>query len=105
MGIKSNKIFVVGTLSINNVKKPLSLNFFKSNNERMLVSLTFHPTNYTNIKSEIEQIKIILESLEEFKDKLHVIITANYEKNSEKIISYYRKFVKNKKNYEFLKIR
>ena len=71
----------------------------------MLVSLTFHPTNYTNIKSEIEQIKIILESLEEFKDKLHVIITApGYEKNSEKIISYYRKFVKIKKIMNFLKI-
>ena len=102
-GISKNKIFNVGTLSVN--KKMLTnnnINNFENTKNQELISLTYHPVNINTSISEINQIKIILEALNRFKKKFFVVISSpGYEKNSEKIIKYINKWIKGKQNYRF----
>ncbi len=104
-GIPKKNIFVVGTLSVEKKMKLKKSNIFlKDNHNKHLVSLTYHPIHLNNSLSELNQIKIILNALEKFKEKIFVIISApGYEKNSEKIINFFEKWVKKKKNYRFYK--
>tara|TARA_A100001015_G_scaffold34117_1_gene37782 strand:- start:612 stop:1739 length:1128 start_codon:yes stop_codon:yes gene_type:complete len=102
-GISKKNIFVVGTLS---VEKKMKFNqkslFLKNIKNKNLVSLTYHPTILKNSITEINQIKIILNALEKFKEKIFVIINSpGYEKNSEKIIKFLEKWTIGKKNYRF----
>ncbi len=103
MGISNNKIFNVGTLSVN---KKMILNkkeksFFDLKNKN-LVSLTYHPVNINNKISEIEQLKIILTSLKKFKNEFVTIINApGYEKNSDKLIKFISEWVKKNSNFKF----
>ena len=103
LGIPKKNIFVVGTLSVEKKMKLKKSNIFlRDNHNKHLVSLTYHPIHLNNSISELNQIKIILNALEKFKEKIFVIISApGYEKNSEKIISFFEKWVNNKKNYKF----
>lgn len=104
-GISKKKIFNVGTLSVNK-KNFLENKFIKFNKpkNKELVSLTYHPVNIENSESDINQIKIILKSLNYFKKKIFVIINSpGYEKNSEKIIKFIKTWIKGKKNYRFFR--
>ena len=102
-GIKKNKIFNVGTLSIN--KKIISndhnnrlLNFDHKN----LVSLTYHPVNIDTQMSSIKQMQIILEALDKFKEKIFIIVNApGYEQGSEKVIKFIKAWVKKRKKFKF----
>ena len=76
--------------------------FFKKIENKNLVSLTYHPTILKNSITEINQIKIILNALEKFREKIFVIISSpGYEKNSKKIIKFLEKWIIGKKNYMF----
>ena len=102
-GISKNKIFNVGTLSVN--KKMLinnDINNFEKKKNQKLISLTYHPVNINSSISAINQIKIILEALNTFKKKFFVIINSpGYEIKSEEIIKYINKWIKGKQNYQF----
>ncbi len=104
-GIQKNKIFNVGTLSIN--KEILSANHnnkLLDINHKNLVSLTYHPVNIDTKISGIKQMQIILETLDKFKEEIFTIINApGYEKDSEKVIKFIKAWVYKRKNFKFCK--
>ena len=79
-------------------------NYFSKLKSKNLVSLTYHPVNIDTQISEIKQIQIILDSLNEFGDEIFTIINApGYEKNSNKVISFIKKWAHKNVNFKFYK--
>ena len=105
MGIPNNKIFNVGTLSVNReMISDTDENFLSGFKDKNLVCLTYHPVNINTKVSEVKQIRVILESLDKFKEEIFTIINApGFEKNSNKIINFINKWVEKKKNFKFYK--
>lgn len=103
MGVSKNKIFNVGTLSVNKemildrkVDKDLKLK------NRKLVSLTYHPISINTDITAIDQVRIILESLSNFKKQIFTIINApGFEKSSDDVIKYIKKWIQKRNDFKF----
>lgn len=107
MGENPHKVFVTGSLGIDNTKN-LKLYFldeienmisFKLKSSFALV--TFHQETLSNVK-KMNQIKALINALKYFKNISYIFTAPNIDENSNLIINEIKKFIKQNKNSVFI---
>ena len=98
LGIKKNKIYISGSLSIDNFKDNFSN---KLNFKKPFGLVTFHPT--TNSKNYNDNnIKHLFNSIKKFKCMNFLFTASNHDKGGSKLNLEVKRFVKSNKKYKFV---